>query len=262
MIDKIKRPGSQEPIGQPQYSQPPAPQQNYGSYPEQRPRAAAAGGDGMDADLEGVREILWGRQARVTSTRIDRVENKVGVIERDLSERVDQQIRGMSDSVVAKLTTTQRQMADQMSQQAKQTSSQIRTLRQDLTRRIDQQSDTHEAEMRNLKRDIYAYVDQRADQQAAQLRQVQDELTARMEQLAADLFGQLTQIQKTVSEQVVAVSEEQTQRLMALRNEAMRQDDTLRQDLVGYMESIDAKKAARQELAKLYSEIGRRLYDG
>lgn len=213
------------------------------------------------SELDGLREILWGRHVRDTTNRFVKVESALDSATRDIQDRFDEKLRASSETGTSKLNTVQLQLTEHINNQGNHASNQLRTARQELSDRIDRIADKNDTDMHELKRELMTYIDQRADQQANQLRQAQEEITARIETLAEDLFTQIRQTQKSLTDQLAAQADEQAERVNLLRADTQESDNGLRADILTHIGQIEEKLTGRQDLGKLYMELGRRLYN-
>ena len=216
---------------------------------------------GSRSDLEDLREIFWGNHIRATESRFNAIEANLETVNRSLQGTFTEKITALAETSQNKLTSAQSQLTDQIENQTKQSAQNLNNARQEINHRLDRQQDEHNAEMRKLHRELMEYVDQQSSTQAANLRQAQKEISERLDKLATDLLTQIGKVQKELTQQITRVNEDQIQRLNTARAESQKRDDDLRQETLKITTALEDKAAGRHDLAQLYMELGRRLYN-
>jgi hypothetical protein len=188
-------------------------------------------------ELERLREILYGSQARNTEKRLGDLEIRLEDTHRSLSDALNEKLQAVSDTASARLSDA----------------------RQELGTRLDEQSASQSAQLRAVQKDLTERLDRQAAEQAAQLRAVQKELRDALEQLAADMLHQLRASHKELSDRIDKLSADTAERMRSLQSETRQRDDSLRQELLTLASSLDDKKASRQDLGQMLMELGLRL---
>ncbi len=87
-------------------------------------------------DLDQLRNILYGNQARATESRLDDLEARLETVRRELSEDLNKRAASLSNSSSSQLNNTQQTLVTQIEQMAtdfnQRLSAQIATLNQQL----------------------------------------------------------------------------------------------------------------------------------
>ncbi|MCP5100633.1 MAG: hypothetical protein GY943_34220 [Chloroflexi bacterium] len=216
---------------------------------------------GSRNDLEDLREIFWGNHIRATEGRFNAVEANLDTVNRTLKDSFTEKFTQVTESTHNNLTTSVKQLNDQLEIQSKQGAQNLNNVRQEINHRLDRQHDDHNAEIRKLNRELMEYVDQQSTTQATNLRQAQKEIGERIDKLATDLLTQLGKVQKELTQQITRLNEEQIQRINTARAESQKRDDDLRSETLKITTALEDKSAGRHDLAQLYMELGRRLYN-
>ncbi len=69
-------------------------------------------------DLDQLRNILYGNQARATEQRLTDLEVRIETVQRDLSDDINQRAASLANSASTQLTDVQQKLTDQLNQTA------------------------------------------------------------------------------------------------------------------------------------------------
>ena len=209
-------------------SNPPAPT-DHGSLPE----ASAA-------DIERLRDILFGAQARSTDRRLGDVEIRLETTRRELTSLLEEKVGALGDTAAEQLAEARKQLSD----------------------RLDGQDASQTTQLRAAHKELSDLINRQAADQAAQLRAVHKELSDQIEKLTADLFHQIRATHKELSDRLDRVNAEQSERSRQLQAEARQRDDALRQEVLTLAATLNDKKTSRHDLGQMLVEVGLRLRGG
>lgn len=162
-------------------------------------------------DLDQLRSILFGNQARAIEKRVNDLELHLESVRRELNQYFDEQIDSLAETTTADLTKAQQSFNDQLNAQ---------TL-----------------------------------EQTKQNKELQD----RLEQLATDFNKQLQTTQKQLNQQMEKQVADLHRKLVDFQAEARQRDDDLRLEMLALGAMLDNQKAARNELADMFIQMGEQL---
>ena len=223
------------------------------------PPVAPPPADATATELDRLREILYGTQARTTDKRLLDLEVRVETQRRELTESLLEKTNLLGESAGSQLAAVRKDLSDRLERQITDQAAQLRMAQQNLNGRIDEQNASQTAQLRAAQKDLADRLDRQSADQAAQLRVVQRELADRIENVYADVLTQLRAVQKDLTERLERFNTEQVERLRSLQAETRQRDDGLRQELLALATSLDTKKTSRQDLSQMLVELGQRL---
>ena len=179
-------------------------------------------------ELGRLRDILFGSQSRTFEKRLGDLEAGLRTARQELTDQLNEKLNALADSNASQLAEVRREFGEKLEKQSTDQSSQLRAAQKELSERLDWQS----------------------TEQASQLSAVQRQLSDSIEKLATDFSRQLRESHKELSERMDKASAEQAERMRTLQTETRQRDDALRQELVSMADSLDGKKASRQDLGQ------------
>lgn len=188
-------------------------------------------------ELSRLRDILFGAQARDVDKHLAELENSLQTTRRDLTDLFTQRIEALAAS----------------------SNSQINELRNDFHHKLEEQGSDQTMLVRSIQKDILERMEKQSTEQTALVRGVQKDLTAALEKLESDSIRQFRTLQKELSEHIERVNTEQTERVRALSAEVRQRDENLHNQLLAISESVENRKASRQEIGQVLVEMGLRF---
>ncbi len=215
--------------------------------------------DATATELDRLRDILYGTQARTTDKRLIDLELRVETQRRELTEALLEKTNSLSESASSQLAAVRKDLSDRLDRQVTDEAAQLRTAQQNLGGRIDELDASQTAQLRAAQKDLTDRIDHQSADQAAQLRTVQRELSDRIENVYAEILTQLRAVQKDLNDRLDRFNTEQAERLRSLQAETRQRDDGLRQELLTLATTLDTKKTSRQDLSQMLVELGQRL---
>jgi DNA anti-recombination protein RmuC len=105
---------------------------------------------GTPTELESLRNILFGNQARATDTRLNQLETHLESQRLHLEEAIQEQVAAMGTQAAQQLEATRKAMTDQIARQFADQAEQQRSLQQELNARMDQMSTEFQQQFINL----------------------------------------------------------------------------------------------------------------
>lgn len=212
-----------------------------------------------EADIERLRDILFGAQARTTDVRLGNVENRLETIRQELMDLIENRSGGNAQSAASQVTAVRKELSESIDNKTEAQSAQLRVIHQELTERLDKQSTDFTVQLRTVERDLTARLDSQQTEQTGQLRDLQRDMQQRLETLNADLLGQMRQMRKELGDRLAEVDEAHTTQNRTLRQDTKQRDDELRQELAMLATLLDNKKVSRQDLGYMLADLGQRL---
>ncbi len=217
--------------------------------------------DNIAADLNRLRDILYGSQARTTEKRLNALENRLSAIHQEMHDLLDKRFHTATETAANELNLTNRTLTDRLAQQSTDQSAQVRSVQQTLTEQLQAQENNLAAQIRTNRRELNERLEQVETSQSTQLQEAQRELNQRLDTLAADLSAQLRQVEKELSERLERTNANQLERLDLLKSESGQRDEALRQELLLLTSQLSERKVSRQDLSQMLVELGLRLRD-
>lgn len=187
----------------------------------------------VGGDLEQLRDILFGNQARSTEERLNRLERSLDTSRQELNDLFTERLNWLRESSSEELAKLHSKIVDQLNRQDEKQAGLLRQTQSDL--------------------------DTKHDQQAAGLASVKKEFVASLEQLSTDFNQQLNQTQKELGEQLERLGADIRNRLQANQEESRQRDADLRQEFLALGSWLDDKKASRHDLGQMLIDVGHSL---
>lgn len=150
--------------------------------------AQAAAETPMTGDMETLRDILFGNQARATEDRLDQLERQLAAARRDLQESFGKRLDALAEKSAGNLGKAQVELSQRLDKQDGQHSEQLRATREELS---------------------------------AGIRQLGEQLREELQQSFRQLSDQLESSNAELSERLLAAQEEARQRNGDLRQELL-----------------------------------------
>lgn len=211
------------------------------------------------ADLERLREILYGSQARTTEKRITDLENRLIMLRQEMNDLLEKRFNSVAHDASSQVNSTNKELSERLTQVSTEQSAQLRGVQQTLENQLQKQETDLNTQIRTTRRELSERLEALQTEQATQLRDVQRELNQRIDTLTSDFFAQLRQMQKELSERLDQINNAQSERTQTLQQESRQRDDTLRQELILLASQLDDRKVSRLDLGQLLVEMGQRL---
>jgi hypothetical protein len=212
-----------------------------------------------EADIERLRDILFGAQARTTDVRLGNLENRLETIRQELIDLIENRSNSNAQSATSQVTAVRKELSESIEHKTEAQSAQLRAIHQELTERLDKQSTDFTTQLRTVERDLSARLDSQQTDQMAQLRDLQRDMQQRLETLNADLLSQMRQMRKELSDRLAEIDEAHTTQNRTLRQDTKQRDDELRHELAMLATLLDNKKVSRQDLGHMLADLGQRL---
>ncbi|MGB0385408.1 MAG: hypothetical protein ACPGWR_11340 [Ardenticatenaceae bacterium] len=191
----------------------------------------------LAGELERLREILYGGQARVTERRLSDQEKQIETLRRELTDMLNEKVDNFVSTSEVELSSTRSELSERLEQQANQQTGALRTAQHTLSERLDKQELDQVTELRTIQKDV----------------------NERLEKLGTDFVTHLRNIQRELSERITQINNEQTERLRQLQNDSRQRNSNLRQELLMLAASLEDNKISRHELGHMLQELGQRL---
>lgn len=188
---------------------------------------------GPGGQLEQLRDILYGNQARSTDERLNRLERSLDSTRQQLNDTFTERLDALRESSQTELSKSQAKFVEL----------------------LDKQADKHAGQLVKTQTEF----DDKLAQQMVDLESTRKEFTSALEQLSADFVQKLNQTQKELSEQLDKLGVEIRDRMQANQEESRQRDDDLRREFLSLGAWLDDKKASRHDLGQMLTEIGQLL---
>jgi hypothetical protein len=95
----------------------------------------------MSGDLETLRDILFGNQARATEDRLDQLERQLAAARRDLQESFTKRLDALTEKSSSQLGTAREELSQRLAKQDSQQGEQLKATREELAASIKQLGD-------------------------------------------------------------------------------------------------------------------------
>ena len=194
-------------------------------------------GGSFAGELDRLRDILYGGQARTTDRRLTDVEGQIEALRRNLTDLLHEKVDTLESSTSTQLSSTHTELAKRLEGQSNEQSAALRMVQQALSERLDQQELDQVKELRTIQKDV----------------------NERLEKLSTDVLTHLRNIQRELSDRIEQISQEQSERLRQLQNDSRQRNNGLRQELLMLAASLEDNKISRHELGHMLQELGQRL---
>ncbi len=195
------------------------------------PKAANQGTSG--SDLDQLRDILYGNQARTVDERLNRLERQLDSTRQQLTDSFGEQLDTLRKSYQEQLAALRKELVDSADKQDKKQSEQVQ--------------------------ETQVEFDAKLKQQLAMLETAKNDFSAAIEQLSTEFDRKLGQAQKEIKEQVEKLGSEFRERLHTYQEESRQRDTDLRLEFMALGAWLDDKKASRHDLGHMLMEVGQLL---
>lgn len=194
-------------------------------------------GGSFAGELDRLRDILYGNQARSTDRRLSDAEGQIEALRRNLTDLLHEKVDTLEKSTSTQLSSTNSGLAKRLEGQSGEQTAALRMVQQTLSERLDQQELDQVQELRSIQKDV----------------------NERIEKLSVDVLTNLRDIQRDLSERIEQISQEQSERLRQLQSDSRQRNNSLRQELLMLAASLEDNKISRHELGHMLQELGQRL---
>lgn len=221
---------------------------------------APAKGEPSVSELERLRDILFGSQARSTDKQLTALKSDLNATQQDLKDEINQKFDTLAKNSHNETQAVRTELSERITVLTNDQTSDLRSAKTELTQRVDQLAADQDKQLRATHRELTERVDEQAALQSQQLRIAQQELAEQIEKLATDIFSQLRETQKTFNDRVDRLEASQSERLRNLQLQTQQRDDAHREELINLTKSLDHRKTSRHDLGQMLVELGQRLY--
>lgn len=188
-------------------------------------------------DLEHIRDILFGNQARATETRLGELETRVEVMRQDLLNTINTQTSGVNDRLSKKISDGRKEFDSRL-------------------QRFDEQQT---ALVNNTRDALSTQQAQQTKKLSAEIEQNRQTLQDAIERMTADFQQQISDTRKELQAGLNRLQTELSERLLSLQSDMHQRDNDLRQELLTMTAWLDDKKATRLDLGEMLIEMGQQL---
>jgi DNA anti-recombination protein RmuC len=143
---------------------------------------------GTQTELESLRNILFGNQARATDTRLSQLESHLESQRLHLEEAIQEQTTAVSTQAAQQLEATRKALTDQIARQSTEQAEQQRSLQQELNGRMDQMSAEVQQQFVNLQQTFSKQISQLRSDLLERLQSMQAESRQRDDDLRQELL--------------------------------------------------------------------------
>ena len=188
-------------------------------------------------DLENIRDILFGNQARATETRLGELETRAEAMRQDLLNEINVQTSSVNDRLSKKIGDGRKEFDSRL-------------------QRLDEQQTTL---VNNTRDALSTQQSQQTKKLSAEIEQNRQALSDEVERITADFQQQISETRKTLQDGLNRLQTELSERLLSLQSDMHRRDNDLRQELLTMTAWLDDKKATRLDLGEMLIEMGQQL---
>ncbi len=249
LADNMDLPAEQ-PVANADFPKEPAPQPQPLPALENQP---------SQSELERLRDILFGSQARSTDKQITDLSSQIEALRRDLTDQLNEKFDTLANNAHDETQGVNKELSDRLTTINNTQINDLRSTKTELNQRIDTLGSDQENQLRITQRELIEKMDEQAASQSQQLRIAQQELAERIEKLATDFFTQLRDTQKSINDRIDNLESTQTERLRQLQLQTRQRDDNQREELLQLAASLDNRKTSRHDLGQMLMELGQRL---
>lgn len=224
------------------------------------PPSPAAQGEPSVSELERLRDILFGSQARSTDKQLTNLKADLNATQQDLKDEINQKFDTLAKNSHNETQAVRTELSERLTVLTNDQTSNLRSTKTELTQRIDQLAADQDNQLRTTHRELTERLDEQSALHSQQLRVAQQELSMQIEKLATDIFSQLRETQKTFNDRVDRLEASQNERLRNLQLQTQQRDDSHREEFINLTKSLDDRKTSRHDLGQMLVELGQRLY--
>lgn len=109
---------------------------------------------GTPADLDRLRDILYGNQVRTTEKRISDLETRLASLRQEMHDLIERNFTSLSTDASSQVQETNRTLGDRLTQQSSEQATQLRTVQHDLTGQIQAQHTELTSQIRTNRREL------------------------------------------------------------------------------------------------------------
>ncbi len=193
---------------------------------ENNPTAAAESLGKTGNELDNIRDILFGNQARATENRLSELAARVETMRHELLNTINEQNNTTTERLAAKINETKTELVNRLKRQDEQQ-----------TISLNQQSHKLSEENEQTRQDFQEAVDI----------------------LTADFQTQLLDIKKELQDGLNRLNTDLSERLLTMQADSQQRDNDLRQELLTMVAWLDHKKTTRLDLGQMLIEVGQQL---
>ena len=215
--------------------------------------------DTTATELENLRDILYGNQARQSERQLDEFNQRLSTNHAELKTMLETGLRDLRNSLEVKIATQGKELDERLTAQDNNQKARLSETKKTLDERTEAQGDEAENQLRAAQRRQDERLDAQKTEQTSQLRALQKNLTDRVDALSTDSQNKLDVAQKDLSDRLEKVNETQTQQFQGLQAETRKQDEQLKAELLYLTSMLDGKKVSGQALSNMFIELGHRL---
>lgn len=211
------------------------------------------------SELERLRDILFGSQARTTERRLEELSSRLETWRYELTNLLSERVTTLNDSLSGQITAVRKDLTERLNKQTSDQMAQLRQLEQKLSGRLESQTTEQTAQLHAAQQDLNRKMDEQGLQHHTRLMSMQQEFNDKLEALTADFLSQLNNAYKDLNQQVDQLHLEKTERMQSLQIESRQRNDSLRQEFLSNTATLEQKKVSRHQLAQLLLELSQRM---
>ncbi|KAA3665140.1 MAG: hypothetical protein DWQ04_02155 [Chloroflexi bacterium] len=177
-------------------------------------------------ELDNIRDILFGNQARATETRLAELATRVEAMRHELLNTINEQNSSTTERLTTKINDTKKDLVNRLKRQDEQQTT-------SLTQQVNKLSDENE--------------------------QTRQDFQDSIDKLTADFQKQLLDTKKELQDGLNRLNTDLSERLLTMQAESQQRDNDLRQELLTMVAWLDNKKTTRLDLGQMLIEVGQQL---
>jgi hypothetical protein len=148
-----------------------------------------AAGMGTQSELESLRNILFGNQARATDMRLNHLETHLESQRLHLEDAIQKQTAAVGIQAAQQLEATRKALAEQIVRQSVEQTEQQRSMQQELNGQIDQVATEVQQQLANLQQTFSRQINQLRSDLLERLQALQMEARQRDDDLRQELLA-------------------------------------------------------------------------
>ena len=142
-------------------------------------------------DLERLRDILYGNQARGTEKRLEDLERNLAALRQELTSLLNDKVKSVDEVSSNQTLALKKELTERSDHIEKSQASQLRQVEQRLSGRIESQAADSGNQLRELQRDLTARLDSQESDYSAQVRALHQEMNERLEEMTETFLNQI-----------------------------------------------------------------------
>ncbi|MCP4140636.1 MAG: hypothetical protein GY755_10165 [Chloroflexi bacterium] len=210
-------------------------------------------------ELESLRSILYGNQAKATDERLDTLRNHLDAVQRELSTQIKEGLNSLRMDMDAKINNLEKKLTENLSEQAARQNTSLQNTEKRLSEETQTQNDQHTTDLRAAQRQQSESLDKQNEDQTNKLRILQKTLTERVDALSSDIQTKTVSVEKELSNRLETLKNEQGKQIEDLAESGKRNNTELKGDLLMLASSLENNKVSGSDLSNLLIELGHRL---